>query len=180
MRGPPDRGNRSRGDREHLPAPARDQEDVRAPALVRRGLLYLAQMRPAVPAMDPRRQHQAVHPHEPPDALAGIASPKCPVHHHPHAAIAVGGPAVGDRADLLEDRLIGEPAIEAGRPGARGIVSRLARHPQGPADGRHGMLRHRPDPLRNHGLFFTTSCAACRISISICFLPTSRSSSRIR
>ena len=90
------------GDREHLAAPAGDQEDVRAPALVRRRLLHLAEMRPAVAAMDPRRQHQAVHAHEPPDALAVVASAEGAVDHRPHAAIAVGGAAVRDGADLLE------------------------------------------------------------------------------
>ena len=84
------------------------------------------------------------------------------------------------RAELLEHRLVVEPPVEARQPHARGIVRRLPRHPQGPADCRHRMLGHLLDPLRNHGLFFTTSCAACRISISICFLPSSRSSSRIR
>jgi hypothetical protein len=61
------------GGREDLAAPARDQEDVRAPALVRGRLLSLAEMGPAVPAMNPRRQHEPVHPHEPPNALAVVA-----------------------------------------------------------------------------------------------------------
>ena len=167
------------GHREHLPTPARDQEDVRAPALIRGRLLHLAQMRLAVPAMDPRRQHQAVHPHEPPNAFAVVARAEGAIHHRPHPGIAVGGAAVGDGADLLEHRLVVESPVEARRPHARGIVRRLPRHPERATDRRHRMLGHRPDPLRNHGLF-TTSCAACRISISICFLPSSRSSSRIR
>src|SRR5207248_11176702 len=102
------------------------------------------------------------------------------IHHRPHATITVGGPAVRHRADLLEYGLVVEPAIEARGPDPRGVVRRLRRHSQRPTDRGHRVLGHRPAPLRNHGLFFTISCAACRISISICFLPSSRSSSRIR
>src|SRR5262249_35886929 len=101
-------------------------------------------------------------------------------HHGPHPTIAVGGPAVRDGTDLLDHDLVVEPAIEARRADAGGVIRRRPRHPQRATDRGHRMLGHRPDPLRNHGLFFTTSCAACRISISICFLPSSRSSSRIR
>lgn len=39
--------------------------------------------------------------------------------------------------------------------------------------------RHRPDPLRNDGLFFRISWAARRISTSIVFRPRARSSSRL-
>jgi hypothetical protein len=56
-----------------------------------------------------------VHPQEPSNALAVVACAKRAVHHCPHPTIAVGGAAVGDRADLLEDGLVGEAAIEAGR-----------------------------------------------------------------
>jgi hypothetical protein len=51
---------------------------------IRGWLLHLAQMRLAVPAMDPGRQHEAVHPHEPPNALAVVARAKRAVHHRPH------------------------------------------------------------------------------------------------
>jgi hypothetical protein len=44
-------------------------------------------------------------------------------------AIAVGGAAVGDSAELLEDRLVVAPAIEACRTDSCGIVRRLPGHP---------------------------------------------------
>jgi hypothetical protein len=65
---------------QHRAARARNQEDVRAPALVRRRLLHLAQMRPAVPTMGSRRPHQAVQAHQPPNALAVVAAAKDVAH----------------------------------------------------------------------------------------------------
>jgi hypothetical protein len=55
-----------------LDAPARDQEDIRAPALIRGRLSDLAEMRAPVAAVDPRRQHQAVQLHDAPNIDARI------------------------------------------------------------------------------------------------------------
>src|SRR5262249_11696571 len=50
-----------------LTAPTRDQEDIRAPALIQGRLSDLAEMRAPVAAVDPRRQHQAVQLHDAPN-----------------------------------------------------------------------------------------------------------------
>ena len=60
----------------------------------------------AVAAMHSRRQHQAVHLHDPADTLTVVARPELAVDHCPHAAIAVGRPAVRHGVDLLQDRAV--------------------------------------------------------------------------
>jgi len=57
-------------------ARARDQEDVRAPALIRGRLPDLAQLRAPVTAVDPGRQHQAVQLHDAPNPLPVVPGPK--------------------------------------------------------------------------------------------------------
>ena len=74
-------------------------------------------------------------------------------------------PTRRDAADLLDHGLIVEPPIEARRPDARGVMRRLPRHPQRPTDRGHRVLGHRPDPLRNHGLFFHGSRTADAFSL---------------
>src|SRR6185503_8306040 len=102
------------------------------------------------------------------------------VYHRPDPAIAVGRPAIHHSVDLLQDCTVNGPLIVASPPHGRRVVGGLPREAERPADRGHRLAGHFADPLRNHGLFFTTSCAACRISTSICFRPRSRSSSRIR
>ena len=148
--------------------------------MIRRGLLHVAEMRAAMPAVDPGRQHEPVQLHDPPDALAVVAGAKGPIHHRPDPAVAIGGPAVGYRVDLLEDHRIVGPLIAARRALPADVVPRPPPNPERVTDHRHRPPRHRPDPLPNHGLFFRTSRAASRISISICLRPSRRSSSRMR
>src|SRR5262249_57516909 len=115
-----------------------------------------------------------------PDALPVIAGPEGPVHHGPDAAIAIRGPAVRHRSDLLEHGRIVRATVRARGAARGGMVGRPPGHAQGLADRRDRAARHRPDPLRNHGLFFTISWAAWRISTSIVFRPTARSTSPLR
>ena len=75
------------------------------------------------------------------------------VHHRPHAPVAVARPAVRHRADLAQHRLVLNSAVKSFGPGPRHQVSRPSRHLKRLADRGHGKTRHRPDPLRNHGLF---------------------------
>jgi hypothetical protein len=112
----------ARTSREDLAAPARDEEHIGTPPLVRRGPLDLPEMRAAVPAMDPRGEHQAVEAHHAANALAVVAGTEGAVHHGPDAPIAVRGAAVGDGADLLEHGLVVDPPVEAGRPGADPMI----------------------------------------------------------
>ena len=67
--------------------------------LIRRRLADLAEMRPPVPTVDARREHQAVQLHHPADAFAVVACPKGAVHHRPHAPIAIRHPAGRHRDD---------------------------------------------------------------------------------
>jgi hypothetical protein len=64
------------GHREDLAAPAGNQEDVGAAALARGRLLDLAEVRPSVPPVAPRGQHESVCLHDPPDALAIVDGTK--------------------------------------------------------------------------------------------------------
>jgi hypothetical protein len=77
-----------KGDREDLATPARNQEDVGAPALVRRRLLDLAEVRPPAPPVDSWRQREPVPLHDPQNPLTIVAGAKGPIHHGPHAATA--------------------------------------------------------------------------------------------
>src|SRR5262249_11598884 len=167
------------GDRQHFATPARDQKDVGAPTLVRHRLFDSTEMRSAMAPVQARGQHQAVQLHHAPNALAVVAGAEGPVHHRPHAAIAVSRAAVRHRVDLLQDQRIGRPVIAPARPGPAHVVGRSPRDPQDLADDREGQARHRADSLRNDGVFFTISWAARRISTSIVLRPSARSSSRI-
>jgi hypothetical protein len=104
------------GHGEDLTAPAGNQKDIGAPALVGDRLLHLAEMRPAVAAVDPRRQHQVVHTHESSDALAVVAGAEGPVDHRPHPAVPVRGAAVRHGPDLPQNGLIVGATVEARRP----------------------------------------------------------------
>jgi hypothetical protein len=143
---------------------AGNQENVRAPALVRGRLLDLADVRPPVPAVDSRGQHEAVQLHHPPNALAVVARPEGAVYHRPDAAVPIRRAAVGHRADLLQHRGVRHSVISPiGTHPGHG-VGRAPGDAEYRADRRHRVRRHRPDSLRNDGVFFTASCAARRIS----------------
>ena len=167
-----------KGHGDHLTAPAGNQEDVRAPALVGGRLLNLPDVRPALAAVDPRCQHQPVQLHHASNAFAVVARPEGSVHHGPDAAVAIRRAAIGHGADLLQDRLIGGPVIAPVRARPGHVIGRPPGHAQHLAD-RDRQLGHRADSLRNDGVFFTISWAARRISTSIVFRPSARSSSRI-
>jgi hypothetical protein len=117
------------GHRDHLAAPTGNQEDVRAPALIRGRPLDLTDVRPAVAAMHSRRQHQPVQLHDPANALAVVPDAKGPVHHRPHPTVAVRRPAVRHGADLLEHGLVGGAAIAATRTCPRDVVGRAPGDP---------------------------------------------------
>jgi hypothetical protein len=116
-------------------------------------LLDAAQVRPPVTPMNARGEHQPVELHHPPDALAVVARPKRPVYHRPHSAVAVGGPAVRHRADLLQDGRIGRPVITPIRTGPGHVIRRPPRDPQDRADHGERQAGHRADSLRNDGFF---------------------------
>jgi hypothetical protein len=136
---------------EHLATPARDQEDVRAPALIRGGLLHSLQVRPPVPAVDARRQHEPVHPHHPGNALAVVAGPELPADHGP--APDFPGPLRNHELCLSPARLAGprlpsacDPSfararggglanLRIGRPPSKGITTYLRARLQ-PHEGR--------------------------------------------
>src|SRR5690606_10169020 len=71
------------------------------------------------------------------------------------------------------------PPVEA-RPVLRLPVRRRPAHAQCTADGREWVSRHGLNTPYQLGLFFTSACAAWRISTSMVFRPSARSSSRIR
>jgi hypothetical protein len=121
--------------------------------LVRGGLPDLREMRPPVTAVHSRRQHQSVQLHHPPNALAVVAGPKGPVHHCPDPTVAVGGPALGHRVDLLHDRVVVGPLVPPAGAGPGAIVGGAPRDGEDGADRRHRVCRHRPDSLRNAGVF---------------------------
>ena len=110
-------------------------------------------MWPTVAPVDPRGEHQAVQLHDAPDAFAVVAGPKGAVHHRPDAAIAIGCLTVRHGADLLQDRLIRGAVLAPVRPRPRHIVRRAPGEAEDPADGRHRVAAHRPDSLRNDGVF---------------------------
>jgi hypothetical protein len=121
------------------------------------GCWNLAPVGPTVAPMDPGREHQAVQLHDAPDAFAVVAGPAGPVHHRPDAAVAVRRPAVRHRMDLLQDGLVRGAVLAAGRPAPGRVVRRAPGAAEDAADGRHRVAGHRPDSLRNDGVFFTTS-----------------------
>ena len=82
-------------------------------------------------------------------------------------------------ADLLQDRRIARPLMATVGTGPNHVVRRPARHAPRLADPSDGQMGHRADSLRNDGVFFTISWAARRISTSMVFRPSARSSSRI-
>jgi hypothetical protein len=83
------------------------------------------------------------------------------------------------RPDLLQDGGIVGTVIPAARPRADDVVGGAPGDPEHRADSAHGVGRHRPDSLRNDGVFFTISWAARRISTSMVLRSRARSSSRI-
>jgi len=74
--------------------------------MIRGRLLNLPEVRTAVMTVDAGRQHQAVQLHHAANALAVVARSEDTVHHSPHAAVAIRRSTVGDRADLLDDRIV--------------------------------------------------------------------------
>jgi hypothetical protein len=98
-----------------------------APALVRCGLLHLAQMRPSVATMHARRQHQVMHAHDAANPFAVVAGAEHPIHHRPHAPIAIRRPAVRDRADLLQHGRVVHAAIEPRGVRARRVIGQTYR-----------------------------------------------------
>src|SRR5262249_50641834 len=159
------------GHGDDLATPTRDQEDVGAPALIRGRLVELPEVRPAVATVDARRQHQPVELHHAPNAFAIVARPECPVDYRPHAAIAIRRPTVGHRADLLQHGVVRRAMLPAARTGPRDVVGGPSRDREDGTDHRHSVAGHRPDALRKDGVFFTTSCAARRISFSMVLRP---------
>ncbi len=88
-----------------------------------------------------------------------------------------------DKTDELADVIHGameELAASGQTTFSSHVIGGASGHSQDSTDGCHRMTCHRTDPLRNQGLFFTTSRAASRISTSIVLRPSARSSSRIR
>ena len=84
--------------------------------MIRGRLLNLPEVRTAVMTVDAGRQHQAVQLHHAANALAVVARSEDTVHHSPHAAVAIRRSTVGDRADLLNDRIVRRGAAQGGVP----------------------------------------------------------------
>src|SRR5690606_9896988 len=78
--------------------------------------------------------------------------------------------------DLRQHGLVLSPPVEA-RPVLRLPVRRRPAHAQCTADGREWVSRHGLNTPYQLGLFFTSACAAWRISTSMVFRPSARSSS---
>jgi len=113
--------------------------------LVRGGLLDLAKVRPPVPAVHPRREHQAVPLHHPPYAFAVVARPEGPVHYRPDTAIAAGRPAARHRPALPQNRRVRGPVIAPVRPRPSRVICGVPRDAEDTADGRHRVADHHPD-----------------------------------
>jgi hypothetical protein len=103
---------------ENLPTPAGNQEDIRAPALVRGGSLDLPQMRPPVTTVHPRRQHQPVQLHHPANPLAVVAGMSRPSWRPEGSAVRPESRMLENKTRLLlilSQGLLDQARVIAGR-----------------------------------------------------------------